>query len=317
MDDRKDNQALARLKRTEDALRASEERFRSLFENAVVGLYRTTPAGRILMANPAAVRMLGYDSFEALAERDLEDSGFEPSYPRAAFKERLEREGEVIGLESAWVRQDGTTLYVRESARAVRDPAGDIVYYEGTVEDITERTQAETRLTHLNAVLRAIRNVNQIIVTEKDRNRLLQRVCDGLIETRGYYNAWIALLDPAGNLMAAAEAGLGEAFAQAVESFEQGIWSDCSRQALTQPGVMIVGSPAAACANCFFKNAHQGRGVMVVRLEHAGRIYGLLCITTLHEMVADLEEQSLFAEVASDIALALHTLATEEARAQA
>ena len=133
-------------KQVEGALRESEERFRSVVENTVIGLYRTTPDGRILMANPALVRMLGYPSFEALATRDLEVEGYEPTYPRSAFKERVEREGAVIGLESAWERRDGTTLFIRESARAIRDPDGNTLYYEGTTEDITQRKRAEEAL---------------------------------------------------------------------------------------------------------------------------------------------------------------------------
>ena len=125
-------------KRVEKTLRDSEERFKNLFNNSLVGLYRTTPDGRILMANPALVRMLGYDSFEELARRNLEDEGYHPEYPRSVFKERISRESKVIGLESAWKRADGTTLYIRESAQAVRDESGNIMYYQGTVEDITE-----------------------------------------------------------------------------------------------------------------------------------------------------------------------------------
>jgi PAS domain S-box-containing protein len=132
--------------RAEQALRESEERFRSLYENTTIGLYRTTPDGRILMANPAAVRMLGYHSFDELAQRDLEKGGFAPSYLRGEFRQQLESTGVVIGLESAWIRQDGTTIFVRESARAIRDEQGQIQYYDGSFEDITERKQAEEAL---------------------------------------------------------------------------------------------------------------------------------------------------------------------------
>jgi PAS domain S-box-containing protein len=126
-------------------LAESEERFRGLFENSTIGLYRTTPDGRILLANPALLRMMGYASFEELSVRnlELEEDGFEHEYPRHLFKDRIDKEGEVRGLESAWKRKDGTTIYVRESARAIRDAAGRTLYYEGTVEDITERRLAE------------------------------------------------------------------------------------------------------------------------------------------------------------------------------
>jgi PAS domain S-box-containing protein len=133
-------------KQAEEALRASEERFRRLFENSLVGIYRTTPEGRVEMANPALVAMLGYRSFEELARVNLEAEGFHPEYPRARFKALLERDGRVRGLESAWTRADGTTLFVLESAVAVRDATGRIVAYEGVVEDITERRRAEQAL---------------------------------------------------------------------------------------------------------------------------------------------------------------------------
>jgi PAS domain S-box-containing protein len=132
--------------RAEEALRESEERFRGIFENTTIGLYRTAPDGRILMANPALVRMLGYSSFDELAQRNLEGEGYAPECPRSAFKQRIESEGQVIGLGSAWVRRDGTTLFVCESARAIRDEAGNTLYYEGTAEDITERKRAEGKL---------------------------------------------------------------------------------------------------------------------------------------------------------------------------
>jgi PAS domain S-box-containing protein len=85
-------------KRAEEALQESEERFRSLVENATVGIYRTTPEGRILMANPTLISMLGFQDFAELASRDLEKEGFEPGYARHHFRERMERDGEVRGL---------------------------------------------------------------------------------------------------------------------------------------------------------------------------------------------------------------------------
>src|SRR5262249_30376634 len=106
------------LVEAQDALVESEERFRSLFENATVGLYRTTPDGQILMANPVLLGMLGYESFEELNRRNLEEEGFEPGYSRSAFRKLLESEGIVHGLEAGWTRRDGSMLFVRESARA-------------------------------------------------------------------------------------------------------------------------------------------------------------------------------------------------------
>lgn len=133
-------------KTIESALRESEERYRNVFEQTPIGIYRTTPDGRILIANPALLRMLGFDSLEDLTRRNLEKEEYFPEYPRSRFKEIMERDGEVLGLEAAWACKDGSIIHVRESARAIRDPDGGILYYEGTVEDTTERKKLEDQL---------------------------------------------------------------------------------------------------------------------------------------------------------------------------
>ncbi len=140
------NREIQERQRIEAALRQSEARYRSLYDNATIGLYRTTPDGRIELANPAMVRMLGFGSFEELAQRDLETVGFTEHFPRQRFKEIVEREGEVLGLEYPMRRADGTLIWVRENARVVRAPDGSVAYYEGTVEDTTQRRLLEERL---------------------------------------------------------------------------------------------------------------------------------------------------------------------------
>src|SRR6185436_15639767 len=111
-----------------------EARFRSVYENATIGLYRTTPDGRILMANPAAVRMLGYASFEALAQRNIEQDGFANAASRSAYRAQLERDGVVSGLESIWIRYDSSSFGVRMNAQAIRDEQGVTRYIDGTFE---------------------------------------------------------------------------------------------------------------------------------------------------------------------------------------
>ena len=135
-------------RRVQQALAESEARFRHLFENAQVGIYRTTPDGRILMVNPALLRMLKCDSFDRLASRNLEMEGFGPSYRREEFKRLVERPEGVRGLEAEWVCFDGSTIFVRENAVAVRDADGSVRYYDGMVEDITQSKELERRLLH-------------------------------------------------------------------------------------------------------------------------------------------------------------------------
>ncbi len=119
--------------------RDSMNQFKYIYNNATIGIYRTTPDGQILMANPALVEMLGYDSLEDLQKRNLEKNSFHPNYPRDKIKKKLEIEGHITGWEDVWIRKDGTYLYIRENSTAIRDDFGNVLYYEGTVEDVTER----------------------------------------------------------------------------------------------------------------------------------------------------------------------------------
>ncbi|MFA6743534.1 MAG: PAS domain S-box protein, partial [Candidatus Neomarinimicrobiota bacterium] len=127
-------------------LEDSESRYKSIFENMTIGLYRTTPDGIILMANPALLKMLGYDSLEEMAKRNLEKEGYHSDYSRAKFKSILDKEGKITDWESAWQRKDGSFIFVLESASAFYDNDGKILYYEGSVEDITARKIAEASL---------------------------------------------------------------------------------------------------------------------------------------------------------------------------
>lgn len=118
----------------ESALQASEHRYRELFDNVLSGVYRMTPDGAVVLANPALAKMLGYAQADATVIRRVDSE---------AFDRRLEQEGEVRGLESTWIRKDGGHILVRETAKAVKDLCGRTVFYEGIVEDITGKRRAE------------------------------------------------------------------------------------------------------------------------------------------------------------------------------
>lgn len=150
-----------------EEMEQSEESFRGIFENAIVGMYRSTPKGRLLMANQALVNMLGYSSFDELAEIDLEKY---PVYRRSDFKALVEKDGKVVGLVSDWSKKDGSVIQVRESARAVRDAKGNTIYYEGMVEDITELSV----LGEINRAMEATLDINELYgVIHRELNRVV------------------------------------------------------------------------------------------------------------------------------------------------
>ena len=122
----------------------SERRYETFFQNALVGLYRITPDGQFLMANPALVDMLGYASFEDLKQASQQNK-VGPLAHRSTFQ-GLAGKGEVTNLEASWERGDGKEIWVLENARAAYDSNGRVAYWEGTVEEITQRKRAEEAL---------------------------------------------------------------------------------------------------------------------------------------------------------------------------
>ncbi|MFN7140911.1 MAG: PAS domain S-box protein, partial [Limisphaerales bacterium] len=130
------------------ALAAAEEKFRSIFENAVEGIFQTTPDGRYLSANPALTRIYGYSSPDELMEKmtDIQNQLYVDPNRRTEFVKQMQEKGVVTDFESQVYRKDGSVIWISENARAVRDHQNRILYFEGMVEDITQRKMAEERL---------------------------------------------------------------------------------------------------------------------------------------------------------------------------
>jgi PAS domain S-box-containing protein len=168
---------LLQRQRAETALRKSEERFRGILENAEIGVYRTTPDGQILVANPALVKMLGYSDSKELAQVCVTwDSVCPEGFSRDEFLRRMEQDARVMGLDSAWKRKDGTVLFAHENAWVIRDEHGNIQYYEGTLEDITDRKTAEESLAAERKLLRGL------IDNLPDRIYVKDRHCHYLVD---------------------------------------------------------------------------------------------------------------------------------------
>lgn len=126
----------------------AEAKYRSIFENAVEGIFQATPDGRYITANPSLARILGYVSPEELiaSVTDIACQIYVAPTRRAEFTRLIQEHGAVTGFESRLYRKDASVIWVSESARAVRDDNGAVLYYEGAVEDITARKQAEEEL---------------------------------------------------------------------------------------------------------------------------------------------------------------------------
>ena len=138
-------QDISPLKQAEQEIRAAEEKYRKIFENAIEGIFQTSVEGRFINANPALAHIYGYGTPENLmtSVHDIWDQIYVSKDRRREFTERVERDGSVSDFVSQVYRKNGEVIWISEHARCVRNDKGQVVYYEGAIEDITSRKEAE------------------------------------------------------------------------------------------------------------------------------------------------------------------------------
>lgn len=141
-------QDISERSQVERALQQAEQKYRSIFENAAEGIFQTTPEGRHLSANPALVRMYGYECEHDVLNGMLDVGGqlYVDPNRRLELTRALEQHGEVKGFESQVYRKDGSIIWISENVRVVRDSENQLLYYEGTIQETTESKKAEAEL---------------------------------------------------------------------------------------------------------------------------------------------------------------------------
>ncbi|MBC8358463.1 MAG: PAS domain S-box protein [Candidatus Aminicenantes bacterium] len=307
-------QDITERKQANEALQESEKKLRLLFEGAYDLITLSDANAKPLWANPAWKKVFGPKS-------EYQDDSLTNIHPddqekaAKAWQRLISGKGNIKNLEYRYKTPGGGYLTFESSAY----PAiiGNKKLFYIIARDITKRKKAEERIIHLNAVLHAIRNVNQLITKEKDRDKLLQRACDNLTETRGYSNVWIALVDENKKLVTAAESGLGKNFLPMLKKLKRGELTDCGQKVMKRSGVYAIVDPPKSCKDCPIAKGYKGKGAFAIRLEYEGKVYGFMSISIPLDFVKNKEEQALFKEVVDDIAFALHNIEVEEERKKA
>jgi len=289
----------------------TENLFETLANKSPVGFYIVQDGG-FCYTNPTFQSTTGYKEDELLGKDALELVVPEDRERVRENAIKMLKGEHTLPYQFRVTHKNGSIKWVIESVvsiqyRGRRATLGDFI-------DITERNQAEEKVQHLNLVLRAIRNINQLIARGTDRDGLLKGACDTFVKTRGYYSAWIALLDGSAKLVTAAEAGPGKSFLQVMERLKRGELTHCGRKVLEKPGILVMKDVSSECEDCPVSKEDTGRGAMSVRLEYGGKVYGLMTVSIPPGRAAEKEEQNLFEEIAGDIAFALHSMEQEQER---
>jgi PAS domain S-box-containing protein len=292
----------------------TENLFETLVNKSPIGLY-IVQDGKFCYTNSTFQNTTGYTEDE-LVGRDTLSLVVPEDRERVRENAIKMLKGELaLPYQFRVTHKNGSIKWITESVASIqyrgrRATLGDFI-------DITERKQVEEKVQHLNLVLRAIRDINQLIARGTDRDGLLKGACDTFVKTRGYYSAWIALLDESGKLVTAAEAGLGKSFLQVMERLKRGKLTHCGYKVLEKAGVMVMKDVSSECEDCPVAKEDTGRGAMSIRLEYGGKVYGLMTVSIPPGRAAEKEERDLFEEIAGDIAFTLYSIEQEQERKKA
>jgi len=197
----------------------------------------------------------------------------------------------------------------------IKDPETGTV--RGVVEfvrDITLRKKAEKKVDHLTRVLRAIRNVNQVITKEKNPEKLIQQACALLTETSGYINSWIVLFTDRRTPQIINGSGLGSRLEALEKYIRNGSLPRCAQAALDKPGIVVSEPAKKHCGTCPVLSEMPDYNALTTTLIHGGKLYGVFSVYLHPRFAHDPEEHELFREVADDIAFALYSIQTEKER---
>jgi PAS domain S-box-containing protein len=219
----------------------------------------------------------------------------------------------LLSTYEAAVHRNTELIQTQDQLRSLNERLEDIVQ-ERTAQlskEILERKSAEERERHLNIILRSIRNVNQLITIERDRERLIQGACKNLVSTQGLRHAWISLMDGPDSNVIVGESGLGDHFIKLRELFEQGHLPLCAQKALSQSGIVVT-EDISICVECPIESFCREGVAFSLRLEHGGKVYGILTASVSPVYAKEKEDQELFEEIGGDISFALYNIEQEE-----
>ncbi|WP_462273513.1 PAS domain S-box protein, partial [Methanohalophilus sp.] len=295
-----------------------EERFRRLAENSQDFIYRYEfiPTPGFVYVNQTSTSIVGYTPEEHYNNPNLPMDIIHPE-DKKIFEKYIQ--GLLPfdkTLELRYIHKNGQVVWVEQKSIPFYDSSGSLVALEGIGRDITQKKQIEERDNHLQKVIMGIRNVNQLIVKELKPDELIQKACDNLTETLGYYTAWIALFDEKQDVSLTASSGFNRGFKILKEQLEKGAYPYCMQEALESDEIIIIDSPLEKCIDCPLTFDNSERAALCCRLQHNSHIFGVLSVSVPKKYAYLERGHYLFKELVRDVAFALYNREMEEEKKQ-
>ncbi|MCB2214978.1 transporter substrate-binding domain-containing protein [Desulfofustis glycolicus] len=282
---------------------------RAMVACSPVALYSIDKTGTVLTWNNSAERLFGWSEDEVFG-KPLPIVPEDKEEEFASLRRIMDTGDTISGIEVIRRKKDGSLFDGRLSLAPIRDDNGVVVGIMGAMEDVTDLQQAQRSVIHLNHVLRAIRDINQLIVRERDPVQLIEKSCAVLTGSRGYRSALLVLFAKDGTLSAWAHTGDPKCTEQLNSRLSQGDIPPCCRTTESSDATSRILHDAPQCSHCFLPPSADCRKsqVLCAHLRHEGLLLGHLVATQAPTGDVDREEMHLFSELAQDLAYALHTL---------
>ena len=181
-------------------------------------------------------------------------------------------------------------------------------------EEVDKRT---LKVQRLNAQLQAIRKINQLIVKEKDKKKLIRQACKLLMGSRSYEQVWGMILGNGDKVEEVAQAGIGAEYKILIKNLKNGKWPRCCTQAVKSKKILVTENPVSECGDCPLAGGKEEACSLSVQMRYGDKIYGIIVVNLQAEYLSDEGEHELLEEVAGDLAFALHDIEIIEANRQA
>jgi diguanylate cyclase (GGDEF)-like protein/PAS domain S-box-containing protein len=319
-------QNISTQKRAAEAIHRAQQNYRSIFENTVEGIYRVDKTGRVVAANPALARMLGYESHEDMLSNisNVATQVYVDPEARKRFRELLRERGTVSGFETRWRRKDGSVIWVSLSGRDVAESADGVGYHLGTAQDITEQKRAEQALQEseaglkrLNRVYAVLSGINSLIVRVHDREQLFRDVCRLVVETGKFTAVWIGNVERhTGRIEPVAWHGVGDDYLRIMplELEPSAPRYGLAGRAVNERQAVVVADMATDPRVTLRGEADQ-RGfhsLVMLPLVVAEEVVGVLALYAVEIGFFDADEMKLLLELAGDISFSLEHMAKAE-----